>query len=92
MGYQVGNVCYPEKALAENAYFSQVSPVLTSDGSLKMLSQKGGKWFYGSVQLKADLPECSALKNFNAGVETFAPLIGFAVFLFGAKLITRLLQ
>ena len=92
MGYQVGNVCYSEKTLAEDAYFSQVLPVLTSDGSLKMISKKGNNWFYGSVQLKADFPECSASANFKAGVETFSPLVLIAVTLFGAGLITRLLK
>ena len=92
MGYQVGNICYPDKTLAEDAYFSQVSPVLTSDGSLKMISKKGNNWFYGSVQLKADFPECSASANFKAGVETFSPLVLIAVTLFGAGLVTRLLR
>lgn len=92
MGYQVGNICYPDKTLAEDAYFSQVSPILTSDGSLKMISKKGNNWFYGSVQLKADFPECSAAANFKAGVETFSPLVLIAVTLFGAGLVTRLLK
>ena len=92
MGYQVGNVCYPEKTLAEDAYFSPVSPVLASDGSLKMISKKGDNWFYGSIQLKADFSECSAARNFQAGVETFSPLVLIAVALFGAGLITRLLR
>ena len=57
MGYQVENTCYPNRAIAENAYFSKVVPVIVQDGSLKQVVFDGTNWRYGSQKLTAYLPE-----------------------------------
>lgn len=92
MGYQVENTCYPNKAMAENVYFSKVVPVIVQDGSLKQVVFDGTNWRYGSQTLTAYLPECDPVQNFRDGVEFGVQIMLLAVMLWGFILIKKMLQ
>lgn len=92
MGYQVGTICYANRELAENVYFSQVLPVIMADGSLKQVTHKDGKWYYGVQTVNAYLPQCSAKDNFIAGLDFGAMLLPTAIALMIAKIIINLFK
>lgn len=91
MGYQVGNVCYDDKKLADNAYYSQVSPILTENGVIQ-LQYKGSNWYYQNQVITANLPQCSPSHNYQLGYEMGMQLLPLAVLLFVFKLIARLIM
>ena len=77
---------------AENAYFSQVVPVILADGQLSQIGFDGKNWVYQSKEIHAYLPECSIEKNFKDGA-----LIGFFVMsifigLWAVNLIIKMIQ
>ena len=86
MGYQVGNNCYATRAEAENAYFSQVVPVILQNGQLSQIGFNGKNWKYQNEILKAQLPECSIGQNFKDGTEIGFMLMLMMVGLWGIKL------
>ncbi|QMT33763.1 hypothetical protein LNQ82_04565 [Conchiformibius steedae DSM 2580] len=75
MGYQVGNTCYATKGAAENAYFSQVAPVIQQNGRLLQLQYNGnpkhidGGWTLNGRTVSASLPQCSPAENFKDGAQ-----------------------
>lgn len=91
MGYQVGNTCYTTKELAENVYFSQVSPIITLDG-VKQVSYTNGKWHYGSQQLTANLPTCDPAQNVKDGAELGWLVFGIMAVLYTFHIIKGLLK
>lgn len=86
MGYQVGNACYATREQAENVYYSQVLPVITSDGKINQIEFNGKNWKYQNEILKAQLPECSIGQNFKDGAEIGFMLMLMMVGLWGIKL------
>lgn len=91
MGYQVGNTCYATKELAENVYFSQVPPMITVYG-VTQVNYTNGKWYYGSQQLTANLPECSLEENFKLGTEMGWLVFGIMALLYTFHIIKGLLK
>ena len=92
MGYQVENTCYPNRAMAENVYFSKVVPVIVQDGSLKQVVFDGANWRYGSQKLTAYLPECDPGQNFRDGVEYGAQIMLLVVVMWAFTLLKKMLQ
>ena len=92
MGYQVGNVCYSNKTEAENAYYSNVVPVITQGGQLIQPIYKGKSWQLAGKTINSGLPECDPIQNMKDG-----SLIGWGVFtimlaLWSIKLIQQRLR
>ena len=75
MGYQVGNICYATKTEAENAYYSNVVPVITQGGQLMQPIYNGTVWQLAGNTISSGLPECDPLQNMKDG-----SLIGWGVF------------
>ena len=92
MGYQVENTCYPNKAMAENVYFSKVVADIVQDGSLKQVVFDGANWRYGSQKLIAYLPECDPGQNFRDGIEYGAQIMLMVVVLWAFTLLKKMLQ
>ena len=92
MGYQVGNVCYPNEEQAKNVYFSSVSPVITADGKLQQLQSINGKWYLNAVEIKAHLPSCDVAENFKHGYEMVGLLLPTAVLLCCMKVVIDMLR
>ncbi|UOP04477.1 hypothetical protein [Conchiformibius kuhniae] len=88
MGYQVGNTCYATKGAAENAYFSQVVPVI-QNGRLVQLQYNGnpkhidGGWTLNGRTVSAGLPQCSSAENFKDGAQVGLAFLSVAVVLWG---------
>lgn len=91
MGYQVGTTCYLTKELAENVYFSQVSPQITQDG-VKQVVKHGNSWYYGSQKLEINLSICEPAKNIEHGFEIGLYLVLTAIILLNFKTIINLLR
>lgn len=81
MGYQVGHICYSSKQQAENAYFSQVLPQLSTDGKLYQMIYTPAGWIFEGHQVNAHLPPCDPVENFQDGM-----LIGWGIFAIAATL------
>ena len=92
MGYQIGNICYSNKQLAENVYFSQSFPVIDANGTLHQLIYTDQGWVLNGKVVNAQLPECSLRDNFILGSEIGWLLFSVLVILWGAKRITYLLR
>ena len=85
MGYQVGTICYPDRALAENVYFSQVQPTITADGRMNQVQYQNGHWYFNGVQVQAGLPECSIADNYRLGFDLMSLLLATAIVFMVAK-------
>lgn len=91
MGYQVGATCYPEKALAENVYFSQVVPVI-HDNKLQKIEYKQGAWYFNDHKQEISLPQCSPKNNVLDGQMLAMELVPTAVLLATSIIVIRLFR
>ena len=91
MYYQVGNKCLTEKE-AEKLYFSLVIHVIRQDGRVIKPEYNGKVWKVADEEVKAYLPECSPMQNFNSGAEIGWMVFGVMAALFYVAVIKRLLK
>ena len=92
MGYQIGNICYADKQLAENVYFSQIAPVIDANGGLHQFILTKQGWTLNGQKITASLPECSLSDNFVLGSQLGWLLFSILVIVFGIKQIANILK
>lgn len=87
MGYQIANRCYQTKQGAEDAYFSQIVPSISSDGTLykPVYSPQQLEWKYQGTVLTANFPQCDPTSYMQYGLALAATCIIPFALVFGFR-------